>query len=177
MAVPRLHKFPLIPRFALSVLAPKVRRQLCVNSAVVQACDFDVLRQNDQRHELSARCRLSVNFLHRCTNLCSTPECAEKVQQRSTEVGEKTQARPVRTSSRVGGPSRADPRSPQASTPRHAQGSNDLERVSLHLLRQSVASESQRVKGVRTVCRNELNATALTSTRQGRDKHSPPLWR
>ena len=69
-------------------------------SAVAQASDFDVLRQHDQRHELSERCRFSVNFLHYCTNLCSTPECAEKVQQRSTDVGEKTQIRPLRTSSR-----------------------------------------------------------------------------
>ena len=111
--------------------------------------DFDVLRRHDQRHELSARCRLSVNFLHCCTNLCSTPECAEKVQQRSTEVGEKTQIRPPRTSSRRGAcqphakgkkPSKlrnfrlVDPRAkeawrkfPQAPTQRQARGPKDLE--------------------------------------------------
>ena len=147
MAVPRLHKFPSIPRFALSGHAMKVGRwcalskppilmfsvstanamstarctrasfiKLCVllqsptscivefvcHSAVAQAGDFDVLHQHDQRHELSERCRLSVNFLHYCTNLCSTPECAEKVQQRSTKLGEKTKIRPLRTSSRRG---------------------------------------------------------------------------
>ena len=106
MAVPRLHKFPSIPRFALSVLATKVRRLLCVNSAVAQAGDFDVLRQHDQRHQLSARCCLSVNFHHYCTNLCSTPECAEKHRRRSTEIGEKTRASPLRTSSRRGHASR-----------------------------------------------------------------------
>ena len=40
---------------------------LCVNSGDLQASDFDVLRQHDQRHELSARYRLCVDFvlLHR----------------------------------------------------------------------------------------------------------------
>ena len=118
-------------------------------SAVAQAGDFDVLHQHDQRHELSERCRLSVNFLHYCTNLCSTPECAEKVQQRSTKVGEKTKIRPLRTSSRRETcqphakrkkPSElrnfrpVDPRamkawrkSRQAPTPRQAQGPKDLD--------------------------------------------------
>ena len=77
-----------------------VRMYLWVISAVVQARDFDVLRQRDQRHELSARYRLCVDFLHYFTDLCSTSEIAEKLQRRSTEVGEETQASPLRTSIR-----------------------------------------------------------------------------
>ena len=73
---------------------------LCVSSGAARASDFHVLRQHDQRHEHSARHRLSVNFLHCCTDPCSTPECAERLQSRSTEVGEKTQASPLRTSIR-----------------------------------------------------------------------------